>query len=189
MLNPLQHVDGFVTLLGASWVWSETGRCKRRAGRDLRKWRAPPGGQVAVFVTAKGADTECCLGRQLYDWIPAPALQISEVYKEAPTVLGHVYTCRCSQCHITNSRPRPWGSLWGEWERKAEPTFEGQGREWGASEWHGPAHGAISSPTAQLYSTALRYHILFITWWIFGCFYTLALMNNEAINMYEHIFA
>lgn len=43
------------------------------------------------FTKQRELSYEACLGRQRDDWIPSAALQFPKVYKEALTVLSHVY--------------------------------------------------------------------------------------------------
>ena len=57
------------------------------ARRDGRKGRLVGGS----FTKQRVLTCEACLGRQQDEWVPSSSLQISQVYKEALTVLGHVY--------------------------------------------------------------------------------------------------
>lgn len=97
-------------------------------------------------------------------------------------MLSHAYTAQAFS--MPHHHLKAKGSLW-EWERQAEPTFQGQQREWSATV-------LLMGQSAVIQPNSIPPHCstilcLGISCWAFGCFYTLATVNNEAINMYEHI--
>ena len=103
----------------------------------MRREASHPGLVSGRFSEQRELAHKACLGWQQEKRVPAPAHQILEADKEALTSFSHVYCIG-----VLNTASPSQGRVLGagsERERPVEPTFQGQGRERGASQSPGPA--------------------------------------------------
>ena len=97
---------------------------------------------MAILIIAKELTYEARLERQ-DESIPAPTLQILKAYKKALSGLSHAYCA--GVFNITSpSQGSVLGGDSGNGKGKWNPYSKGQGRERGACECLGPAHGSVS---------------------------------------------